>query len=98
MEPRRYCPRRVADALRPQCYAGTETSAPVVGATMEHNLVILRPHPALRVRCSCASRWILTVPALPGETAEETLAYAVRNHDHHVRMVGAVTAGRGKTA
>ena len=53
---------------------------------MEHNLIILRPHPALRVRCSCAKRWILTVPALPGETPEETLAFAHRNHANHVQM------------
>ena len=54
---------------------------------MRHDLVILRPHPALRVRCSCSRRWILTVPALPGETATETLAFATRNHTNHVQMM-----------
>lgn len=53
---------------------------------MTHELVILRPHPTLKVRCSCSSRWVLTVPALADETPEQTLAYAQRNHANHVRM------------
>lgn len=53
---------------------------------MTHELVILRAHPTLKVRCSCGSRWVLTVPALAGETPEQTLAYAKRNHANHVQM------------
>ena len=58
---------------------------------MTHDLVILRPHPILKCRCSCSSRWVLTVPALADETAEDTLAFAKRNHANHVRMYEPVT-------
>ena len=57
---------------------------------MTHELVVLRPHPALKCRCSCSRRWVLTVPALSGETADDTLAYAQRNFANHVRMYAQV--------
>ena len=57
---------------------------------MTHDLLILRPHPELRVKCACRC-FTFTCPALRGETEEQTMALTKLNHARHVAMYQPIT-------